>query len=97
MSDNAALVIELREKILKRLNLPDVDPQTVSATTPLFQGGLGLDSLDALEISVLVEEEYGIVIQVAERDQAVFGTLGGLAKFVGQNRGRDRARPVAQA
>ena len=66
------------------------------ADTPLFgnPAGLNLDSLDALEISVLIEEKYGIVIAVSEREASVFGTLGGLAGFVAKNLGRDR--PQAQ-
>ncbi len=84
------LALELRDKLLARLELTDVDPSTVTRATPLFKDGLGLDSLDVLEISVLVEEEYGIVINVSERDRSVFGTLGDLADFVRNNLGRDR-------
>ena len=90
MSEPADLTLELRDKILARLNLADVDPATITAATPLFKDGLGLDSLDALEITVMIEELYGIVIAVSERDQAIFGTLGALAAFIEKNLGRDR-------
>lgn len=80
---------ELRDALVERLQLDDVDPETIGRDTMLFGGGLELDSLDALEISVLVEETYGIVVQVAERGEAVFGTLGTLADFIRQHRGRD--------
>jgi len=80
---------ELLGKIVERLRLRDVDPATVSRDTPLFEKGLGLDSLDALEITVLLEEEYGIVVSVAERSETIFGTLGALADFVQSNRHRD--------
>jgi acyl carrier protein len=72
-----------------RLHLKDVDEESVRSETPLFEEGLGLDSLDALEITVLLEEEHGIVLSVAERNENVFGTLGTLAEFVRANRQRD--------
>jgi acyl carrier protein len=82
---------EIRDKLLKRLNLTHVDPATVTSETALFgEGGLGLDSLDALEIAILVEQEYGITIAVAERNRAVMGSLGNLAGFVQQNLHRDK-------
>jgi acyl carrier protein len=85
----SGLELELRDKILARLKLVDVDPATMTAETSFFADGLGLDSVDALEIAILVEEEYGIVIKVSERDESTFGTLGQLAAFVAANRNRD--------
>ena len=90
MTAPANFVDVLRAQILERLKLDEVDAAAMTADTQLFGGGLGLDSLDALEISVLIEEKYGIVIQVAEREKSVFGTIGGLARFVAANIGRDR-------
>jgi acyl carrier protein len=81
---------EVFEKLRRRLNLMHIDPATVTSDTVLFNEGLGLDSLDALEIVVLVEQDYGIVIAVAERTRAVFGTLGNLAGFIEKNRNRDK-------
>ena len=89
MPDAPDLEAELRAKIVERLNLGHVDPEEIRSDTPLFRGGLELDSLDALEITVLVEEDYGIVIGVAERNESVFGTLGDLARFVRANYRRD--------
>ncbi len=90
MPELANLEIELREQLIERLHLDHVDPESLTQTTPLFRNGLELDSLDALEITVLVEEEYGIVIGVAERTDSVFGTLGDLAQFIRKNHNRDR-------
>jgi acyl carrier protein len=81
--------IELRDKVLARLKLLDVDPATVTAETSFFDGGLGLDSVDALEIAILIEEEYGIIIKVSERNESTFGTLGQLARFVQERLNRD--------
>jgi acyl carrier protein len=79
----------LFEKLRRHLNLSHIDPSTVSAATPLFEGGLGLDSIDVLEISTLVHKEYGVVISTAERSHEIFGTVGSLAAFLEKNRNRD--------
>jgi len=84
------LETELRDKLIERLDLMDVDPGTVESDTPLFDEGLGLDSIDALEIAMMVEEEYDIVIQTSERTRENFGTLGGLASFIKENMHRDK-------
>ena len=87
-----ALAIEVRDKLLKRLNLSHVDPSSITEQTTLFgaNGGLELDSLDALEIAILVEQQYGIAISVAERTSDVFGTFGNLVAFIAKNRNRDK-------
>jgi acyl carrier protein len=89
MPDAANFERELLGKIVERLRLRDVDLDAVSRDTSLFENGLGLDSLDALEITVLLEEDYGIVVSVAERNETIFRTLGALSDFVQQHRGRD--------
>ena len=89
MAEMTPREIELRDKIIKRLNLSHIDPTSITSGTSLFKDGLGLDSLDALELSVLIEQDYGIVIGVSERDRSVFGTLGDLAGFVEKNLCRD--------
>ncbi len=90
--DLADLERDLAGKLVARLGLTDLPEDGLTARTPLFKGGLELDSLDALEITVLVEEEYGIVIGVAERGEAVFGTLGSLVAYVRENFRRDAER-----
>ena len=86
------LEAELLRKIVDRLGLTFVDLSTVSGDTPLFNGGLELDSIDALEIGILIEEDYGIVVGPSERDKSVFGTLANLAQFVRNNLQRDAAQ-----
>ena len=92
MAELGSLERELMGKIVARLGLAYVDPSTLSGDTPLFQGGLELDSLDALEIGILIEEDYGIVVGPSERDRSVFGTIRELAQFVQHNLQRDAAR-----
>ena len=88
----SSLETELMTKIIKRLGLTYVELSNISSDTPLFKGGLELDSLDALEIGILIEEDYGIVVGPSERDRSVFGTIGDLARFVQNNLQRDAAQ-----
>ena len=80
---------ELRDKILERLGLDDVDSESLTTETALFGEGLELDSIDALEIEAMVAEEYGITIIPAERTASTFASFGTLAKFVQDNLNRD--------
>jgi acyl carrier protein len=88
----SSLETELMSKIIKRLGLTYVELASISSDTPLFKGGLELDSLDALEIGILIEEDYGIVVGPSERDRSVFGSIGDLARFVQNNLQRDAAQ-----
>jgi acyl carrier protein len=83
---------ELADKLIARLKLTTVDVSALRGDTVLFREGLGLDSLDALEIGILVEEDYGIVIGPSERGQSVFGTLRDLSNFIQRNLNRDAVR-----
>ena len=78
-----------KEFTILRRNNDDVEPESFTGETRLFEGGLELDSLDALEITILIEEEYGIIVEVAERNEAIFGTLASLAQFVREHHRRD--------
>ena len=80
------LVEELKSLIIEHLNLEDVDPTAVDASAPLFGEGLGLDSVDALELVMLMETTYGAKIESSEVGKRAFATLNSLAEFVNQNR-----------
>ncbi|MHC4840803.1 MAG: phosphopantetheine-binding protein [Planctomycetota bacterium] len=80
------LTSELTSLIIEHLNLEDVDPATVDPTAPLFGEGLGLDSVDALELVMLMETTYGAKIENTETGRKAFATLETLAEFVEQNR-----------
>jgi len=82
--------IELRDKLIKHLNLHDIDPNTITRETRFFKEGLGLDSIDALEIDYLVEKEYSIKILTSERNESTFANFGTFADFVQKNRNRDK-------
>lgn len=80
---------ELRDKILERLGLDDIEPESLTTETALFGEGLELDSIDALEIEAMIAEEYGITIIPSERTASTFASFGALAQFVQDNRNRD--------
>ncbi len=63
------LILKLKQQIIKELGLEDIDPDEINTDEPLFGDGLGLDSIDALSLVVLLEKEYGI--QVVDPDQGL--------------------------
>lgn len=81
------VVLELKEQIIDVLNLEDLTPEEIDATAPLFgDGGIGLDSIDALEIIVLLEKNYGIRLANASEGKAIFTSIESIAKYVLENR-----------
>lgn len=80
------LVDEIKTLIIEHLNLEDVDPAGVDPDAPLFGEGLGLDSVDALELVMLMETNYGAKIASSEVGKQAFATLNSLAQFVQENR-----------
>jgi len=79
------LIEKLKVEIIETLNLEDMEPDDIDAKEPLFGEGLGLDSIDALELIVLLEKEYGIKIQNPKDGQKVFFSLETMAKFIKEN------------
>jgi acyl carrier protein len=78
---------ELAELIIRELNLEDIRLDTVSADTPLYGEGFGLDSIDILEIALLISKKYGFGLRSDNPDNAkIFATLGGLASYVAEHR-----------
>lgn len=81
------LLTELKELIIDGLNLENVGPNDIEATAPLFGDGLGLDSIDALEIAVLLNRKYGVKISSGDnRNPVLFANLKSLAEFVASER-----------
>lgn len=76
------LINNLKEQIIERLNLSDVKPEDIDNEAPLFGEGLGLDSIDALEIIVLLQQEYGIKITSAEEGKKAMKSLNTLAEYI---------------
>lgn len=81
------IIKELKEKIIDALNLEDMTPEDIDAAAPLFgDGGIGLDSIDALEIIVLLEKNYGIRLANAAEGKAIFTSIESIADYVHKNR-----------
>lgn len=79
------LIEKLKLQIIEQLNLEDMEPEDIDADDPLFGDGLGLDSIDALELIVLLEKEYGIKIQNPKDGQKIFFSLKTMAEFIQEN------------
>ena len=73
---------ELKSKIIEALKLQDITPEQIDDDAPLFGLGLGLDSIDALELVVLLEKDYGIVIKDIEEGRPAFRSVRTLADFI---------------
>ena len=80
------LKLELKKMIIKAANLEDVAPEEIEDSAPLFVEGLGLDSIDALELSVALDVQYGINIADSDTAKAAFASVATLADFVTDNR-----------
>ena len=80
------LKLELKELILKAAGLEDVSPGEIQDDQPLFVEGLGLDSIDALELSVALEAKYGINISDSDTAKAAFSSINSLSEFVSKHR-----------
>jgi len=79
---SAALVLELKKLIIETLKLEEVTPGDIEDEGQLFGDGLGLDSIDALELVVALEKTYGVSIPDSEVGQRVFRSVNTLAQFV---------------
>jgi len=77
---------ELKARIIESLKLQDMTPEQIEDDAPLFGEGLGLDSIDALEMVVMLEKHYGIVIKDIEEGRPAFRSVKSLAEFIEKKR-----------
>lgn len=80
------LTQELKAKIIAQLNLEDLTIDDLDDHTPLFGDGLGLDSIDALELIVMLDKSYGIKLADPKEGRKVFETIQTMADFIEANR-----------
>lgn len=80
------LIEELKAKLIEALNLEDMTPADIDTEAPLFGDGLGLDSIDALEIILIMEKSYGIKFENPAAAKPIFYSVRTLAEFIGNNR-----------
>ena len=76
------LVLKLKQQIIESLNLEEMKPEDIDTDAPLFVDGLGLDSIDALELNVLMEKEYGIKITTLEEGKKVLHSVRTMAERI---------------
>lgn len=76
------LIATLKTQIVEQLNLVDMDPATIDENAPLFGEGLGLDSIDALELILLMQKNYNIKVATAEEGQKAFSSVKAMAEFI---------------
>jgi acyl carrier protein len=84
-----ALEPEIKQLIITTMSLEDIAADDIDAEAPLFNEGLGLDSIDALEIAVVLEQRYGVVLDDdADANRERFASVRSLAQFVADTRTR---------
>ncbi|MBD9370618.1 phosphopantetheine-binding protein [Xanthomonas sp. XNM01] len=87
MSQQTEAERELAELLVESLNLEDVEPQAIDPEAPLFNEGLGLDSIDALELSLAIGKRYGFQLRSeGEDNRRIFGSLRALSAHVQSQR-----------
>ncbi len=77
-----ALIQKIKEQVIEVLNLEEVKPQDIDTDAPLFGDGLGLDSIDALELIVLLEKQYGIKIEDPKDGKKIFYSIRTIAEYI---------------
>lgn len=82
------LIEQVKLQIIETLNLEDLTPADIDTDAPLFDKGLGLDSIDALELIVLLEREYGIKLQNPAEGRTIFASVRAMAEYIENNRAK---------
>ena len=80
------LIQEVKEKIISSLKLTDITPEEIDPDGPLIGEGLGLDSIDALELLVMLERDYRVTVPDVNAGRRVFSSVRAMARHVQQNR-----------
>lgn len=78
------LKTDLKRLIVETLNLHDVEPTAIKDDEPLFESGLGLDSIDALELVLSLEKRYGVKISSSEESRSALANVDTLAAFISE-------------
>lgn len=86
-SQDNAFKKELKELIIQGLSLEDMAPEDIDDTAPLFGEGLGLDSVDALQLSMEIQSTYGIVVTDSKEMRRIFTSINALADYIKENVG----------
>jgi len=80
---------ELKVLLIQELNLEDMKAEDIDADAPLFGGGLGLDSIDALELAIVIERTYGVKIKSGDdNNEKIFSSIHALAEHIETHRSK---------
>ena len=85
------LMMDVKKLIIERLKLEEIAVEDIDTDAPLFGEGLGLDSIDALELVIGLEKEYGVSIPDAEVGREVFQSVRTIANYIVDNQGKEVA------
>lgn len=80
------LILQLKEQIIEALNLEEITPDDIDNEAPLFGDGLGLDSIDALELIVILDRFYGIKLNNPSESKTIFKNINTIAAYIAENR-----------
>lgn len=85
MSKAVELQRRIKQAIVEELDLRGKVADDIDAAAPLFGGGLGLDSLDALQLAMAIEERFGVAVPEGEAGRAVFASVDAIAEFIARS------------
>ena len=77
---------KLKLQIIEQLNMEDIEPDDINVDDPLFNEGLGLDSIDALELIVLLEKEYGLKVGDSRKGKDILFSIRTMANYIRENK-----------
>lgn len=80
------LALTLKKQIINAVNLEEVNPEDIDNDAPLFGDGLGLDSIDALEIIVILDKFYGIKLTNAAEGKEIFKSINSIVEYIEKHR-----------
>lgn len=81
------IIQKLKEEIIIALNLSELKAEDIDEKAPLFVDGLGLDSIDALELTVLLEKNYGLKIKTADEGKKILYSVRSMAEYINNKKG----------
>lgn len=86
--DEPALKLQIKAVLIESLDLRGKTADDIDDGSPLFGAGLGLDSLDALQLAMAIEERFGVVVPEGEPGKQAFASVNAIAELIQRSRGR---------
>jgi len=80
------LIVQVKQLIIESLRIDGLSPDEIETDAPLFGEGLGLDSIDALQLVVAMEKDFGVIVPDAETGTIVFQSVRSMAQYIAENR-----------